>query len=115
MGTLKSGNHKILGPVKKKTSEKLPNFLLLPWKCHMSQAVGSYGPLFFEPRLSHDAKDHEHLCYVNPFLPASEKDVICEDYSASRRTLAGVSEVIQGIMGIYWEYKNISWVIWNLM
>jgi hypothetical protein len=43
---------------------------------------------------------------VNPFLPASEKEVICEDYSASRRTL-GVSEVIQGIMGIYWEYKGV--------
>lgn len=27
-------------------------------------------------------KDHEHLCYLNPFLPAGERDVISRDYSA---------------------------------
>lgn len=34
-------------------------------------------------------RDHEHLCYVNPFLPASEKEVICEDYSLQPSCIPG--------------------------
>ncbi|CAJ1423113.1 unnamed protein product [Effrenium voratum] len=34
-------------------------------------------------------RDHEHLCYLNPFLPASEMEVIQQDYSLEPSSVPG--------------------------
>lgn len=34
-------------------------------------------------------RDHEHMCYVNPFLPEEEKDVIREDYNLTATCIPG--------------------------
>lgn len=34
-------------------------------------------------------RDHEHLCYLNPFLPAPEQDVLKTDYSLQQTSVPG--------------------------
>ena len=124
LGTLNPPNHQILGRVKKNIRESLNLCCPGSFTCHKLLALTPRCPDF------DFAKDHEHLCYVNPFLPASEQEVIREDYSCGLKgellEVWGDSRDIHGnILGIWWELSvfngkimgssgNLHGISWHL-